>query len=145
MDQTQGLAVVVDALVGIVQAAQHVGGHAQRVLNRNGAPDGVGVVDDPANRAPGDVLHGDVVGAAVLAEVVDLHDVGMIEQGLDPGLVDKHGLDLAIAQQLFVDPFDDQGLLEAAGAGFSADKDLGHPASGEELGHLVGANTLRHP
>ena len=145
MDEPQRLAVVVSAFMRVVQTTQDVAGDAKGVLHGNGTSHRVGVVDDPAHRATRDVLHGNEVGASVLAEVVNLHDVRVVKQSLDPRLVDEHGFNLAVTQQLLVDAFDDEGFFEATGPGFLADEDLSHAARGQQLCHFVGTNALQHP
>ena len=144
MDEFQRLSIAVDALMRIMQATQHVADDAQGVRGGHRASNGVGVVDDPAQGGAGDVLHGDKVGAAVLAEVVDLHNVRMIEQGLHASFVDEHRLNLAVAEQLFVDAFDHEGFFEPTRARFSTDKNLGHAARSQQFSHVIGPNLFCH-
>ena len=144
VDELERGAVVVGALVGVVQPREDVAGDVQRVLQRDRPPHGGGVVDHPAQRGAADELHGDEVGALLLAEVVDLHDVRVVEEGLHAGLVEEHGLDLAIADELLGDALDDEVLLEPPGPELLAEEDLGHAARREQLRHLVGTDPLSH-
>ena len=51
------------------------------------------------------VLHRQVVGVTVAAEVVDVHDVRMIERGGELRLVEEHGDEVGLLGQVRQDAF----------------------------------------
>ena len=57
--------------------------------------------------APVQVLHGDVPSVAHPAELVDLHDVGMVEVDSDPRLVHEGLHEPRIVSVFLADPLDD--------------------------------------
>src|SRR5215470_6553008 len=79
-----------------------------------------------------EVLHREEVVAALLADVVDLHDVGVVQRRGETRLVDEHLDDVRIARPLDMDLLDHDVALEALDAG---------PAR-EVLDHLVPAEFL---
>ena len=89
-ENVAGLQIAVQdaALVGVVHSASHAGDHAGDLHLAILRPLAGGVrrpqpelADSPRQAARLDQLHGQKVLAIVLADVVDRHDVGMIEMG----------------------------------------------------------------
>jgi len=92
-----------------------------------------GLAHDAAQVLAVHELHGDVVGAADLTQVVDLRDVRVVEVGRDAGLVQEHLDELGVVRQVREDPLDHQVPLEALDARLPRQPHLGHPARGELL------------
>jgi hypothetical protein len=88
-----------------------------------------------------DVLHGEVPLAVDLAEIVELHDVRVMKERGDAGLVDKHRQERRICGEPPQDSFDDEALLDAL-VGQGRAPDLGHAPSAEALVQGVAAEGL---
>ena len=84
-----------------------------------------------------DVLHRDVVRAALLAQLEDLGDVGVGEARRDLRFAHQQIREARLAHQGGEHPLDDHGLLEARGALGPRFPDLGHAALGDALEELV--------
>ena len=84
-----GLDVAVDDAGGVdgVQAVEDLAREAHGVRGRERRF----LVDGGLQRPPRDVLEGEVVGAAVLAVVVHVDDVGVVDRGRRPGLAQEAG------------------------------------------------------
>ena len=83
------------------------------------------------------VLHRDEVLVVDVADVVDLHDVRMIERRGDARLVEEHAHELGIVGAVAQDPLDDEVLLEALDRLRARQEDLGHAARGQARDELV--------
>ena len=83
---------------------------------RRGAPSSLARRHNAAEILAADVLHGEVVGVTVLAEVVDVDDVRVIEAGGELGLVEEHGDEVGLLGQVRQDALERHALLEAVGA-----------------------------
>ena len=125
------------ALVGVVQPRAGVGHDAQGERDRELAAARLGLLRDPAHVLAVDVLHGDEVRAALVAEVEDLRDVRVVQPRRDPGLVQEHLHELLVLGEVRQDPLHHQLLLEALEADLARQMDLGHPAHGELPDQLV--------
>ena len=90
-----------------------------------------------------DVLHRDVRDAVVLVDVVDVDDVGVVEQRADPRLVEEHLDDPRIVGELGAQPLDHDLLLEAGHRGLAREVDLGHAADREPAEQRVAAAERR--
>ena len=91
-----------------------------------------------------DVLHRQVIGVTVAAEVVDVNDVRMVERGGDLRLVEEHVDEVGLLGEVRQDALDRDALGEPFGAWSAGEKDLGHPADGESLKELVSTYCGRH-
>jgi hypothetical protein len=100
----------------------HVGGDAGGPLRIDGA---VGT-DDVRDGAAVDVLHDDVVGAPLLAPVVDAHDVGVVQVGRGLGLTAEAGHERRVGGELREQDLDGHQAIEQAVA---REVDLGHAAA----------------
>ena len=86
---------------------------------------------------PGDVLHRDEVGVVVLPELVDVHDVGVVQLNADPRLVDEHRDELFVLRHRREDLLDREDALEALDAEGLGDEHLGHAADVDALEEQV--------
>src|SRR5207247_1633977 len=77
--------------VRVVQALADLGRDVRRLGDGHARVPGAEAVQDGAEVRAGDVLHGDVEGVVVLPQLVDVHDVGVVQLHADPRLVDEHG------------------------------------------------------
>ncbi len=93
-----------------------------------------------------DVLHGDVVGAVGLAELVDLGDVRVVEARGEQRLVPEHLHELPILGEVREDALHHDVLGEPLNARLARKPHLGHAAGGELLDELIFPKRLRvHP
>ena len=83
------------------------------------------------------VLHGQEVRAADLAEVVDLHDVRVVQQRRQPRLVAEHPDQLGRVRLLGADALDDEDAAEALHPLRHRPEDLRHPAAPDALDQVV--------
>ena len=91
-----------------------------------------------------DVLHRDEVLAGRLADVVDLHDVLVMQRGGDARLVEEHPDEALIPRVLGADPLEHDVALEAFDAVASPEQDVRHPARRQVLQHHVSSETSPH-
>ena len=124
------VAVHEPGLVGEVERGGHLAGDLRRLL---GGDPAVGA-QDVGERAAVDVLHGDEVGAGVLAPVVDADDVRVAEVGrrlrLAPEALDEVGVDGELGEQ----HLDGDLAVEQAVA---PEEHVGHAAAPDALAQLV--------
>ena len=124
--------------VGVVQAHGGLGDHPQ------GEPQGhtaLAVAFDAGQRGQVtavDELHGDEVLAVLLAQFVDLHDVGMSELGSHAGLVQQHLGDVLGAGMLGQQLLEHGEALQAGHAVLAGQENLGHTALAQLAQHPVG-------
>ncbi len=88
------------------------------------------------------VLHRDVVGALDLSEVVDLRDVGVVQEGGDPRLVEEHVNELFLLREVRKNSLHHHLLLEAHHSPLACEVDLAHPAGGELLDQFIATEGL---
>ena len=84
-----------------------------------------------------EVLHGEEEVAVLLADVVDLGDVRVIEDGGQPRLLQEHPDQLVVRRELGKDSLEDDVLLEALDAGRAREVDLRHATEGDPVEHSV--------
>jgi len=78
----------------------------------------------------------------VLVDVVDVDDVGVVEQGADPRLVEEHVDDPDVGREVRLEPLDHDLLVEPGHRGLAREIDLGH-AAGREPAHQAVALSER--
>ena len=94
--------------------------------------------EDRLQVGPFDIFHRDEVAARLnLAEVVDVHDVRMVQLGRELRLVGEHRDELVIVRDVRQDLLDRDDLLEAFHAGAARAKELGHPSARDLFEELV--------
>ena len=103
-------AVVVAQTVRVRQPAQRVGDHAQPD-RRAEAADAIGA-EQGAQREPLDMLHRDEVGAALLADLVGVHEIGVVEPQRQPRLVEEDRELRGIAGELGAGALDHDQLVD---------------------------------
>ena len=81
----------------------------------------------------GDVLHRDEVRVLVLPELVDVHDVGVVQLDADPRLVDEHRDELFVLRHRREDLLDGEDPLEALDAEGLGREDLRHATDVDAL------------
>ena len=86
---------------------------------------------------PAQVLHRDEVLVVDVADVVDLHDVRVIERRSDARLVEEHAHELGILRAVAEDALDDEILLEPLDRLRTGQEDLGHAARRQAGDKLV--------
>lgn len=134
MHEAQRLPLRIGARVRVVEALGDVSSDAQAIGPRQRVRLRVRVAQDVEDDAPLEVLHGDVVVALELAELVDGDDVAVREQDCDLRLLDEHLHELRIARIAREDALDDHVLFKAGRT-----KDL----RAIHLGHAAGRNQVR--
>ena len=139
MDEVHGLALGVVGVVGVVEGVEnfrrheHADGDGQaHVLLRRRAQQAQAVETL-------DVFERDEILAVLLAEVRDLHDLGVDELGGQLGLVDEHRHEGLVGRQVGQDALDDQQLLEAVGRENLRLEDLRHSSRRQALHQGVAA------
>lgn len=96
------------------------------------------------------ILHGDIILALNLAEIEDLHHIGMVQTYRDFGLVDKHLNELIIVDKAGQNKLDREFFLEAGRPESLRAKDLGHTAGADLIKQDISpkfcafANALNH-
>src|SRR5262249_49244761 len=80
VNDPERVAALVLLLVGVDQAAQRLHQDGDRQVARQEITDLDAATADLQEIAPGDVLHGDEVGPALVPHVDDAHDVGVLER-----------------------------------------------------------------
>ena len=91
------------------------------------------------------VLHREEVLAAVLADVVDLHDVLVMEARRDARLVEEHLDEALILRVLGADSLDHDVALEAFDAVRAREQHVGHAAGGQVAQDRVPPEPFRAP
>ena len=107
------------------------------VVQRDLGLDLLGGLDDGADVLPVDVLHREEVVLAVLADVVDVDDVGVIQRGRQERLVPEHAHELGILGEMRQDPLEDHHLAAAVVMGGPREVQLRHASDGEPPEDLV--------
>jgi hypothetical protein len=100
--------------------------------------------EDRAHVLAVDVLHRDEVLAIGFADVVDLHDVLVMQGRGDARLVEEHADEALIAGVLRLDPLDHDMALEALHALGAGEQHVSHTARGEVLEHRVTTKPRPH-
>ncbi len=138
VDQVEGAPVVPGLGVGVVERLADLGDDLGGVgdRHRHVAAVGEAPLHEVEVLAP-DELHGEEVVLAVLPEVEELDDVGVVELCRQPALVEEHLDEVGVRRQVGQDALDDDELLEPAHAMLAGEPDLGHPAGGEVVQQLV--------
>ena len=119
--------VIIRERVRIVQAGQDLRQHAYLHVER----EQLGRVARPADPLEGlalEVLHRDVVAAVILADVVGLHDVGVVEPRGEASLVEEHPAELVVLGEVAPQQLERHELLKPGQAALrDGQVDLGHP------------------
>ena len=118
-------------LLGVGEAGQHALDHAEDLRQAERA-------DERAQRAPADVLHGDVGHAAVLEEVEQRDDVRVIERGRQARLADEALRSCGVVA-VEVEPLERYLAVERR---LPREVHDGHPATGEHPDDLVRADAV---
>ena len=128
-----GLDVAVDHAVAVGEAerAGDVGGDRRRPASGCSGPS-LRRISDSA--APVDVLHHDVVGARLLAPVVDADDVGVVEVGGGLGLPAEALDERRVGGELGEQDLDRDRAVEQL---VTREEHLGHAAAGDRAVELV--------
>ena len=138
--QAQGLAVEPDGVVGVGQPLADVvhdverGGQLQRVAQP---------VEHRVEAATVNVLHRDEVAPVVLAELVDVHHVGVVDERRHASLVEERLDELRVSGEVGADALDHQLLGEARDPRLLRQKHLAHPALGEAAQQDVAPELFR--
>src|SRR5262245_5089897 len=99
---------------------------------------------DPAHVLAMDVFHGDEVFPGRLTDIVNLHDVLMVQRRDDARLVEEHPYEPLIACELGPDPLEHDVALEALDAVASCEHHVGHAARGQVFQHHIATETYSH-
>ncbi len=91
----------------------------------------VGAREELTQVAAVDELHDEVEVALELTVRENLDDVGVVQVRAEIGLLAEHELELLVLREVRQDPFERDGLLEAADAKLLGPIHLGHAARGE--------------
>jgi hypothetical protein len=143
VDDVEGRAVGAAALVGVVEPGADVADDADGELQGEGPlPLGEGL-HQGAGVLPVEQLHGEEELTVLLADVVDLDDVGVAQGRRDARLVEEHRDHLGAGGEARQDPLDHDVLLEALRAAGLGQVDLRHPPHGHAPQDLVASQALR--
>ena len=111
-------------LMGVMQPIERIGEDPHVKRQRHVvAPH---AVQDPIERLPLEIVHGDEILIAVLTHLVRVHHVRMVELGRQPGLIQEHGQELGLAGELFAQLLDHHQLVETGGPLIHAQHDARH-------------------
>ena len=124
--------------VRVLEAAQHLARQVRRGGGRHALAARLARAQHVDQVDAVDVLERHVIGAVDLPEVVEPHDVLVIEADGDARLVDEHADELTVGREARQDALDDACALDAARLA-ARQEHLGHAADGEELYQLVAA------
>ncbi|EAU66782.1 hypothetical protein STIAU_1016 [Stigmatella aurantiaca DW4/3-1] len=137
VNDVQRVAVEIHLAVRVVQSRAHVRGDLQRVHQGERDAQLLGLGDDAPHVPAEDVLHGDEVALADLPQIMDLHDVGVVELGGEPGLVEEHLHEAGVLGQMRADALDDDGRLQPLPIHLVGQEDLRHPPNRDAVDELV--------
>ena len=84
-----------------------------------------------------DVLHGEEVAALVFADVVDLHQVRVMQGRRQARFIQEHADDVRVLRDLRQDALEHDDLLESRQPPGAREIDLRHPTTGQITKHLV--------
>ena len=136
------LPIQVSLAVSIVQAVEHAREDLDDVLDGDAALEFGAAADDGLEVHPVNVLHGDVERVGLVAQIVDLNDVGVVESRRQPGLVQEHLDEAILGSEVWQDLLDHHHLLEPFHSGLPGQKDLGHSAQREAALEDVATESL---
>jgi hypothetical protein len=142
VDDPERPVLVVAPLVRVVQPRGRRRHHRDREIERDVRPLLGGAGQEGPQILAVEVLHREEVLAGVLADVVDLHDVLVVQRGRDPRLGEQHADEALIARVLRSDSLEHHVALEAFEPLGSSQQHVGHPARGE-VGHDPVATQVR--
>ena len=137
VDQLQFPIIKTPLAMGVVQSSRDLHRDERSHLLREGQPVLAHFLQQRPEVAAVHVFHGDVVGAARLPEIEDLHDVRMGQLGRQLGLVDEHRDEILVVAEVRQDALDRHDLLEALHAPLLGLEQLGHAAHGDLLQQVV--------
>jgi hypothetical protein len=131
VDDFEGSALVVEALVGVVEGAGELAEQVGDDDGRHGLARALRRREEQTQVGPVDVLHDEQEGRPVGLEAVHLNEVGVVEPHRDPRLVDEHRAEVRVLREVREDALHDEGLFDPFGAARAGEEDLGHAADPE--------------
>jgi len=131
MDDVQGFSLEVLQLVRVIEPGAHLGDQVQGVFEADRGSLLLRFRVDRPQILPEEKLHRDEVRIFHRAEVVDLDDVLVIQEGGQLRLVDEGGDELLLVREVGKDLLDGDELLEPLDADDLRPVQLGHPARSE--------------
>ena len=137
MHDAERLAIDAEPVVRVLQARRRTRDDRQRAADRHLALELVRAVHQLAHRLPVDVLHREEVRVAELPGVEHLRDVGVLELGGEPGLVEEHVDMLDVRGAMTEHALQHDVTLDACLALGPRQEDLGHATHGEPCQDLV--------
>ena len=143
VDQAEGPAGLVGQLVGVVEASADRARDEQRERQRQASASGGHPTQHGDQIAAVQELHHHEHAVWPAIDVEDLDDVGVLERGREPGLVEEHPHHRLLAGEVAVQALDHHPLGEAAQAGGPGQEHLGHPAARHRPEELVAPELRR--
>ena len=137
VDGIQRPAVAVAQAVDVVQRAAHLARHVSDDRRRRLAVRRAQRAQDARQRRPLDVFERQEQHAVVFAEVVDVDDVGVVQQPQQLGFVDEHANELGVVTVRRENPLDDDVAREPARTQRPRLEHLGHPPDTQRVQQLV--------
>ena len=113
MDETERLAVGADLAVCVVERVEQLGHQRDRNLDRRRSRDAASLAQEHAQIATRDVLHGDEVARTDATELVQLHDVAVLEHRRQLRLAHERAHEVDIFGQMRQQTLESDDALEA--------------------------------
>ena len=127
MDEVEGVALLVEQLVGFLQTVEDVEDDADRDPERKLLAFGLEVLADLLERRTIDVVHDDEQRVRRLLDVDRGHHVGVPDPRREPGFVEEHPDEVRVVGDVGVHQLERHQTLEAALTDHTAEVHGGHP------------------
>ena len=131
MDETHLDLVEITFPVRVVERGGEARGDEQRQLDAEGMILFLSALDDRLQIVAIDVLHGDVIRAADLPEVVDVNDVVVVELRGQLRFIDEHLDEFLVVREVRQDLLDRDDLLKSLFSALPRLPHFGHAAGGD--------------
>ncbi len=137
MHDAERSTVRVERVVRVVERVEHVARDQRREIGRQPDLCARTFAKQREHVEAVDILHRDVRGVGVVAELEHLHDVAVIERCRDPRFIDEHLDERSIVREVRQDLLDRDQLFEAEVALELGLEQLGHAADRQSIEDLV--------
>jgi hypothetical protein len=119
--------------MGVLHGLADLGDDHQRMFHAERVVEFLGAAQHTVQILAEEIFHGDEVAAALITEIVDLHDVLMLQQGGQLGLGDEMGHHLRVVGIMRQEFFYHHQFGKALGAREAAPVDFGHAADADAV------------
>ncbi len=140
MHDAERLTGLVPQLVRRVQTIEHLARDRDRDLGGEAPLEPRERAEQRRERRAVHVLHREEVGAVIFAQLLHVHDVGVLDAGAQERLVDEHPDERGVGRQMRVHHLHRDVPREARGAAAAREEERRHPARLETGDDLVVAD-----